>query len=115
MWRKRNPNAYFQMDYVMSFLMGLNDSFAQIRGQLLLLDPIPPISKVFSLISQEERHKNVSSQTSSNVVNPLNNMELVVRSDGAKKIGPNTSNSGNNRGRRRIELSARIVISMAIP
>ena len=44
-------NSYFHMEYVMSFLMGLNDIFAQIRGQLLLLDRIPPINKVFSLIS----------------------------------------------------------------
>ena len=39
----------------MSFLTGLNDSFTHIRSQLLLLDPIPPINKVFSLISQEKR------------------------------------------------------------
>ena len=41
----------------MSFLMGLNESFAQVRGQLLLMDPLPPINKVFSLVSQEERHR----------------------------------------------------------
>ena len=47
--------SYFQMEYVLSFLMGLNDSLAHIRGQLLLLDPLPPINKVFSLVSQEEK------------------------------------------------------------
>ncbi|PON58064.1 hypothetical protein TorRG33x02_291990 [Trema orientale] len=52
-------NAYSQMEYVMSFLMGLHDSFAQIRGQLLLIDPLPPINKVFSLVSQEERQRKV--------------------------------------------------------
>jgi hypothetical protein len=35
--------------------MGLNDSFAQIRGQILLIDPLPSINKVFSLVIQEER------------------------------------------------------------
>ncbi|KZV31242.1 DNA glycosylase [Dorcoceras hygrometricum] len=50
--------AHHQMEYVMAFLMGLNDTYAQIRGQLLLLDPLPPINKVFSLISQEERQAN---------------------------------------------------------
>ena len=44
-------NDYFQMEYVMSFLMGLNESFSQVRGQLLLLDPLPPINKVYSLIA----------------------------------------------------------------
>ena len=38
----------------MSFLMGLNESFAQVRGQLLLMDHLPLINKVFSLVSQEE-------------------------------------------------------------
>ena len=55
----KDLNAYFQIEYVMTFLMGLNDSFAKIKGQLLLLDPIPPINKVFSIVSQEERHRNV--------------------------------------------------------
>lgn len=39
----------------MSFLMGLNESFSQVRAQLLLMDHIPPINKVFTLISQEEK------------------------------------------------------------
>ena len=50
-------NLHYQMEYVMSFLMGLNESFAQVRGQLLLMDPLPPINKVFSLVSQEERQR----------------------------------------------------------
>ncbi|KAL5865096.1 hypothetical protein ACOSQ3_002610 [Xanthoceras sorbifolium] len=50
----KDLNSYYQMEYVMSFLMGLNDSFTQIRGQLLLMDPLPPINRVFSLISQEK-------------------------------------------------------------
>lgn len=33
----------------MSFLMGLNESYAQMRGQLLLMDPLSSINKVFFL------------------------------------------------------------------
>jgi hypothetical protein len=41
--------------FIMSmFLMGLNDSFAHIRGQILLIDPLPPINRVFALVLQEE-------------------------------------------------------------
>ncbi|KAL5554634.1 hypothetical protein UlMin_042035 [Ulmus minor] len=47
-------NSHYQTEYIMSFLMGLHDSFSQIQGQLLLMDPLPPINKVFALISQEE-------------------------------------------------------------
>lgn len=48
------------MEHVISFLMGLSDSFSQVRGQLLLMDPIPPTNKAFSLVSQEEHQRNVS-------------------------------------------------------
>ena len=46
---------YLQREHVMVFLMGLNDMYANVRGQILLIDPLPPISKVFSLILQEEK------------------------------------------------------------
>ncbi|XP_073067251.1 uncharacterized protein [Primulina eburnea] len=35
---------------VLQFLMGLNDSYAQIRAQILMMDPLPVISKAFSLL-----------------------------------------------------------------
>lgn len=35
----------------MSFVMGLNESFGAIRGQILVLEPLPPLHKVFSLVS----------------------------------------------------------------
>lgn len=37
---------YQQQEYVMKFLMELNDTFAHVRGQILLLDPLPPINKI---------------------------------------------------------------------
>ena len=57
-------HAYHQMEYTMSFLMWLHDSFSQIRGQLLLMDPMSPINKVFSLVSQEEHQRKVGIPTS---------------------------------------------------
>jgi hypothetical protein len=44
---------------VFKFLMGLDDSFAHIRGQILLNDLLPPTNKVFSLIIQEECQKEI--------------------------------------------------------
>ena len=41
---------YLQQEHVMVFIMGLNDVYANIRGQILLNDPLPPICKGFSLI-----------------------------------------------------------------
>ncbi|KAL5542849.1 hypothetical protein UlMin_010559 [Ulmus minor] len=58
-------NSHYQMEYIMLFLMGLQLSFTQVRGQLLLMDPLPPINKVFALISQEEHQRKVGVHTSS--------------------------------------------------
>lgn len=44
----------------MNFLMGLNDSFSHTRGQILMMDPMPTINRVFSLVAQEEKQKTIS-------------------------------------------------------
>ncbi|GMI68007.1 hypothetical protein like AT1G21280 [Hibiscus trionum] len=43
-----------EKELTMQFLMGLNESYASIRAQILLMDPFPSMSKVFSWILQEE-------------------------------------------------------------
>lgn len=59
--------------------MGLNSSYAQVRGQILLMDPILAANKIFSLVIQEERQCNIgNSQTSTLTFNI------------------HTSNNGNN-------------------
>lgn len=42
--------------------MGLSDTYVQVRGQILLMDPLPSLNKVFSLLTQEERQRQVASQ-----------------------------------------------------
>ena len=51
---------YQHSEYVMKFLVGLDDSYASVQGQILLMDPMPTINKVFSLVSQEERQRELS-------------------------------------------------------
>ncbi|XP_075486345.1 uncharacterized protein LOC142525948 [Primulina tabacum] len=48
---------------VMQFLMGLNESYAQIRAQILMTDLIPIISKTFSLVVQEERQRSIQQES----------------------------------------------------
>ncbi|KAA8520815.1 hypothetical protein F0562_011488 [Nyssa sinensis] len=43
----------------MKFLMGLNESYATIRGQILLMDPLSSINRVYGLILQEETQQNI--------------------------------------------------------
>ncbi|XP_050217669.1 uncharacterized protein LOC126668521 [Mercurialis annua] len=42
-------------DYVIKFLKGLNENYGTIKTQVLMLDPLPKINKVFSLVLQHER------------------------------------------------------------
>lgn len=74
---------HYQTEYVVSFLMGLNGSFAQVKGQILLMDPIPPINKVFSLVSQEEHQRNIGAI--SNATIGADSMAFYARSD-IKKV-----------------------------
>ncbi|XP_073045359.1 uncharacterized protein [Primulina eburnea] len=43
--------SFHHQEHIMMFLLGLNDSFSHIRGQLLLMDPLPPLNKIFALVS----------------------------------------------------------------
>ncbi|KAL5556865.1 hypothetical protein UlMin_039101 [Ulmus minor] len=62
---------YQHKEYVLQFLMGLNESYAQNRGQILMIEPLPTINKVFSLIIQEERHRNIGSNSGIHVSEPM--------------------------------------------
>ena len=43
------------LEYAMHFLMGLNEAYSSIQGQLLSMDTFPSITKIFSLAVQEEK------------------------------------------------------------
>ncbi|XP_068491926.1 uncharacterized protein [Phaseolus vulgaris] len=42
-------------DQAMQFLRGLNDQYSNVKSHVLLMEPVPPISKIFSLVAQQER------------------------------------------------------------
>ncbi|KAF5471727.1 hypothetical protein F2P56_008500 [Juglans regia] len=50
----------YQSEYVLKFLVGLNDSYASVRSQLLLIFPLPSMAKVFSLLLQEESQRQLT-------------------------------------------------------
>nr|KYP61296.1 hypothetical protein KK1_023726 [Cajanus cajan] len=39
----------------MQFLRGLNDQYNNVKSHVLLMEPLPPISKIFSYVVQQER------------------------------------------------------------
>ena len=66
-------------DYVIRFLKGLNEQYSSVRSQIMLMEPLPSINKVFCLLIQQERQKGV------NLEEP-------------KVIANVTDNNGNGRG-----------------
>ncbi|XP_075481129.1 uncharacterized protein LOC142521842 [Primulina tabacum] len=60
---------YHNQECSMQFLMGLNESYAQNRAQILMMDPLPIISKIFSLVMQEERQRSIHNDVFSSSMN----------------------------------------------
>ncbi|XP_035542195.1 uncharacterized protein LOC118344843 [Juglans regia] len=67
-------------EQVFQFLLGLNDSFASLRTQILAMDPLPPISKVFSILFQEEQQRLLNVRPPQSEI-----MAMAVRSSGRPK------------------------------
>ena len=63
--------------------MGLNETFTQVRGQILLMDPMPQIDRVFSLLRQEEKQGTIG-QLSVPCVEPI---ALICKSESTRS-GP---------------------------
>ena len=45
---------------LMQFLMGLNESYSAIRGQILLMNPLPSVCQAYSFVCQEEKQRLLS-------------------------------------------------------
>ncbi|KAL6323616.1 hypothetical protein AAG906_039210 [Vitis piasezkii] len=45
---------------LMQFLMGLNESYSAIRGQILLMNPLPSVRQAYSSVCQEEKQRLLS-------------------------------------------------------
>ena len=57
----------------MQFFMGLNEAYTHARDQVLLMEPIPTISKVYTMLTQEETQRSIGldSTPSSDLSNSL--------------------------------------------
>uniref|UniRef100_A0A803NJT0 CCHC-type domain-containing protein n=1 Tax=Cannabis sativa TaxID=3483 RepID=A0A803NJT0_CANSA len=69
-------------DRVLEFLIGLNESYAYARSQILMQDPFPKINKAFASVVQEERPRGI----------------VTNHSEGDKTALPTSSNSSQFAG-----------------
>ncbi|RVX14444.1 hypothetical protein CK203_017366 [Vitis vinifera] len=81
---------------LMQFLMGLNESYSAIRGQILLMNPLPSVRQAYSSISQEEKQRLLTSTNA--VAESAASAAMVMRSNGKSsatwKDGIDRSNTG---------------------
>jgi hypothetical protein len=49
-----------QCQHTIKFLMGLNESYTAIRGHILLIEPLPSVSRAYALVLQEEHQCSIS-------------------------------------------------------
>ncbi|XP_040948674.1 uncharacterized protein [Gossypium hirsutum] len=54
---------YHNNEYVIRFLKGLNEQYASVRSQIMLLDPLLTINKAFSMVIQQEQQLLAPSST----------------------------------------------------
>ncbi|GAU41434.1 hypothetical protein TSUD_98300 [Trifolium subterraneum] len=72
--------------HIIHFLTGLNDNFSVVKSQSLLMDPLPTMNKVFSMVIQHERQGNF----------PLIDESKI--SINASKFGKPSSSKSSSRG-----------------
>ncbi|RVW81531.1 Retrovirus-related Pol polyprotein from transposon RE1 [Vitis vinifera] len=77
---------------LMQFLMGLNKSYSAIRGQILLMNPLPSVRQAYSSVCQEEKQRLLSATHTAAESN--SSLAMAVRSNQMKN-----NSVGNARGR----------------
>ncbi|GAU45556.1 hypothetical protein TSUD_27570 [Trifolium subterraneum] len=85
--------SYIDGNQVIRFLKGLNEQYSHVKSQIMLMDPLPPISKVYSLLVQQERQ----------TVIPMDESKLLAMSNNQNYAMSHNQNyargSSSNRGR----------------
>ena len=89
---------YKEADYEVCFLRGLNDQYGGVHSQIMLIDLIPSINKVFSLLSQQERQMHGGFVESQLMVNATESSAPPSRGRGVKGRGRGSGGGYNGRG-----------------
>ncbi|XP_062076057.1 uncharacterized protein LOC133780207 [Humulus lupulus] len=86
---------HYHMEYIMSFLMGLKDSYSQVRGNILLMDPLPELNRVFHLVTQEENQHGTPDPTAPSMAFAVNSDKSI--SQRYNSAAPRSSNQRRTR------------------
>ncbi|CAJ2668236.1 unnamed protein product [Trifolium pratense] len=91
-----------EQDYVIRFLKGLNERFTHTKSHIMAMDPLPTVSKAFSLVLQQERellgNGITTSQTDENAIALAANASRNASNYGSKNASNYGSGTSRNRG-----------------
>lgn len=88
----RSAREFRLEDQIIQFLTGLNEKISVIKTQVLLLDPLPSINKVYYMVVQEESNNIfVLSQPDSN--SAIDEANRLVNAYDSRKFAGKSSNS----------------------
>ena len=93
-----SAKTYHQQDFIIRFLKGLDEHFSIVRSQVLLMDPLPSINRVFSMVIQHERQQPssiIALEEHNTLVNSAENRRPAGRGRGAPYGGGGRGSSSN--------------------
>nr|GEY70915.1 reverse transcriptase, RNA-dependent DNA polymerase, Gag-polypeptide of LTR copia-type [Tanacetum cinerariifolium] len=93
-----------QRKRLIRFLMGLDKGYSNIRGQILLIQPLPSAAKAYTMVRQEEKQRETSNpkHQTSTILNSYTNQSRPSTSNSQKYNSPRPSTPSNNSDRRNI-------------
>lgn len=93
-----------EQDYVIRFLKGLNEQYAHVRSQIMMINPLPDIGKAFSMALQQERQMNSplpandTMALAANSINFGNGPRGRFQNNNGRGRGRNNNNGGRGQG-----------------
>lgn len=88
---RNSVQQYKDKEHVICFLKGLNDSYQPVPTQILMMNPLPLISEVFSMVIQQERQPSIP--------HPVDSSAFHINSPNFPSQGRGSNPQGKGRGR----------------
>ncbi|XP_020985722.1 uncharacterized protein LOC107478615 [Arachis duranensis] len=87
----REMRKYRMENHVTRFLRGLNEQFVNVRTQVMLMEPLPDLKAVFSMMTRQERQN----QTMDDTINP----KILLHSTNFFNTAVTSQGRGRGKGR----------------
>lgn len=52
-----------QQQKLLQFLMGLNESYGQARGKILMMTPLPSVNQAYTMVLEDEAQRSIADST----------------------------------------------------